>query len=231
MNESIAISLFKSLTPLEWKRYKRFVLAQAGNNDVAALMEYLYPYYPDFDHVAVDKQAVHAALYPKRTYSDQKIRHLLNDLYQLAEQYLCYSRLIDDDILRKTLMLRELRLRKLDKLFDRQYAAIQQKSEAHVIKNADQYLYQYLGHVELNRHLKAKQQRDIEPRLQQLSDSLDLYYAVSKLKLYSEAVNYSNLVKIEYNIGFVDPLITAIEQGKWPAERLVQSTAQPATSR
>jgi hypothetical protein len=77
-------------------------------------------------------------------------------------------------------------------------------------KNETYYHHQYHINLLKTKYLTIRHERKTEPNFQELLDSLDAYFIISKLRFASGVYNYNNLFKHEYNIKLIDELLAHI---------------------
>ncbi|MDX2003568.1 MAG: hypothetical protein SFW35_14120 [Chitinophagales bacterium] len=206
------LQLLQSFSAQEMKQLRKLVMQKADNKDVLTFFEQLYALYPNYSIENTDKRRVFKRMYPHQPYNDQRMRHLMAELQNLAENYLVGQTLEIEPFLHDKIMLRQYRKRNLTKLFDQQLRQLKGQLEIYPTRDETYYEASLLTDKEFNQYLKGKQLRTIEPNLQQLSNTMDQWYVVGKLKIFIEALNYQNLVTMEYNIRFMGEILRLIKE-------------------
>lgn len=222
MENSKLINLLISLKKEEFKALKKWVKLQAAENEETLLFNFLAEYYPDFSPKLIEKERVYRKLFGANKYDDNKMRHLQSMLLGHVEQYIIQV-LEADDYRELFALLKYYRVRKLDKYFEQQLALLRKKLSVEKVNDSRFYYYQMLADDEHNKYIKGKQKRTLEPNIQSLSDNLDRYYLINKLAVYTEALNYKNIVRAEYDIALIEPLLQEVEASdkfKVPAVQL-----------
>lgn len=210
MDNSKLINLLLSLNKDEFKALKKWLRLQAAEKEELLLFNFVAEYYPNFTPRLIEKKRVFRKLFGADKYDDNKMRHLQSTLIGHVERYIVEV-LNDDEYAKQFSLLKYYRQRKLDKYFEQQLSLLRKKLGAEMVNDSRFYYYQMLADDEHNKYIKGKQKRTLEPNIQSLSDNLDRYYLINKLAVYSEALNYKNIVKTEYDIALIEPLLHELE--------------------
>lgn len=93
MQDSTLIRTLQLLQQEEFDTLELFVASPIFNdvnrfNDTVRLFEYLKPYYPRFEHPALDKKAAGAALYPKRSNPAGEVEKSMAQLMHIVRQFI-----------------------------------------------------------------------------------------------------------------------------------------------
>ncbi len=209
MVESKLISLLSTLNKGEFKALKKWMGLYASEKEEMLLFNFLAPQHPDFDSRKLEKEFVFAKLFVRQKYDDNKMRHLQSMLIGHVEQFVIHQ-LQADNYASHLSLLKFFRQRGLDKYFEQQMALVRKKINSEKINDSRYFYNQMLADEEYNKYIKGKQKRTLEPNIQNLSDNLDRYYIINKLAVYAEALNYKNIVKTNYEIGLIEPLLHEI---------------------
>ena len=110
MVESSLISLLKKFDKQQLKDFNNFVKSPFfnTNNALVKLYEYIRKQYPDYAPEKLEKEKVYAKLFGKTEYNDGFIRVLMSNLQNLAEEYLSYTGLQSDPLLKRKYLLDQL---------------------------------------------------------------------------------------------------------------------------
>jgi hypothetical protein len=212
MNNSKLISLFYSFSKPEFKQLKGWIKLHALHKEEMLLFGYLADMHPELQGKKLEKEIVFGKLWPAQDYDDNKMRHLQSVLTRHAEQFIIHQ-LNADEYREQFSLLKFYRQRGLDKYFEQQLALVRKMLQGEKIQDSSYYYHQMLADEEYNKYIKGKQKRTLEPNIQSLSDNLDHYYIINKLSVYAEALNYKNIIKTNYEIGLIAPLLQEISAG------------------
>ena len=216
-------SFFQLLSDLNIKEVALFVHFFTNTNqstDAIKLLKFLIAN-KDKKNIA-DKKWIFRKLFNNENYNDQKLRHLLFILNESLEKHIYLQQKETDDFEKHYYLLEYYRQRKLYKLYEKTYKQINSINEKNT-QSSNQYLRKYLLAQSYNKYLKAKQIRTIEPKLQEVSDSLDMFYISQKLFIQLEAANYKSMIKIDYQIDYIDELLPLIATNKKQQHPLINT--------
>lgn len=115
------IDVIKTFSKEELRDFINFVNSpyHNSNRSVIKLAELLKKYYPDFENRNFTKEKLYAKIFSGSGYNDQVFRNLLSDTLQLCFDYLSEKVFKSHTPLRSVNLLQELRVRKLDSLYNK----------------------------------------------------------------------------------------------------------------
>ncbi len=214
MNNSKLIKYIKILSPKELKRLQEFVHSPYHNKhkDTKALMDYLYKSAPRFMHTRLEKERVFKVLFPKEKYTDLKMRTIMSYLLKVVETFIAIENFQANKQLMQLQLLKDSRERELEKPFKRVLQGLQKQQQKEPYKDASYFFNLYQIEYEVNKYIEEQQVRDQEPNLQELSDSLDAFYLINKLKYCCTILNYKNLATIDYRLPLVEEILQHLHQ-------------------
>lgn len=214
MFNSKLLELIKSLTQKELKQLKKFVHSPYHNEHRAttALFDYIFKTAPRFMHTRLERQRVFKHIFPNKKYSDVEMRLVMSYLYKVIEAFLIVEQTAKVPLLQKTELMAAFRQRNLEKHFKSALREGKMLQEKEPYKNDTFFYHQFQIEHQLNQFIEQQQNRDIEPNLQQLSDSLDAFYLIHKLKLACAILNYKNLSQTDYQLPLVDEILLFLKK-------------------
>lgn len=145
MVESSLLQLLKKFDKQQLKDFNNFVKSPFFNTNKALvkLYEYIRKQYPEFEKEKLDKEYVFKKVFGKTKYNDGFLRVLMSNLQSLAEEYLIYTSISSDVMIKNKYLLDELigmGERKLaEKVLNRGLKA----AEAVIPRNPDDYMGMY----------------------------------------------------------------------------------------
>lgn len=217
MLNSKLISILKTFSAREVTDFERLVNSPFFNvnADVSALFGLLKKQFPDLDEKKLEKKTIFKNLFSGKRYNEQKLRYVMTDLTRLLEEYLIQMQFSENEMLKKHLLLQSLNERDLDKYF------LQQIADAYSIQNKTPFrhsvYYERQAMLEEDSYsfTSRKENRSIDSSLQSLVDNIDIHYITKKLKYSCEIINRMNVVKVEYNISFLDNTLEFLKQNSF----------------
>lgn len=151
-------------------------------------------------------------LYPRKAYNDQKMRRLVSDLNQLAQDYLAYRVYESEPMARLNNMLAALNERHLNKHFASVERLARATRERHPQRNADTFLEDFRLEYEKHSYLERNAARHSFKGNHESADHyLDCYYWSNKLRMYSESLNNRSILNIEVGVNLAQELLTAVQ--------------------
>jgi hypothetical protein len=152
--------------------------------------------------------------FPGQAFDDLKLRHLSSELVRDLEQFLVRREVDLQPFLREIFLLRALRKRQLNELFESGVQRLDKKLEDNPLRNTDYHYNRFLLEAERSRFLEGQKIRTVEPNLQKASDALDTFYMASKLAYASSMLNHSGVVQSAYRFDLMEEVASFIQQGE-----------------
>ncbi len=211
LEQTKLIQLLASISADDMKLLRKHISAAAAGTDAERLFQYLYKLFPFHNTSLLQKEYVFAQLYAGRPYSDSRMRYLTHELMTYTEDFIADRTLAAEPFMKQMLLLRYFRERQLERHFELAYKQLKNQLEAQPLRSHDYFFYSYQADAEYNLYLKHKQNRDVEPNIQKLSDNIDAHYLLYKIDIYTEALNYKNILKVDYDIQFTDILFKGLD--------------------
>ncbi|MGB1205251.1 MAG: hypothetical protein ACPG5B_06370 [Chitinophagales bacterium] len=218
MLQSKLIGLLNTFSAKEWKLLHKFVHSPYHNEHqgVKKLFVYLQEKKDCFSKENVSKVVLFAIVFGKKAvYKDAKIRLVGSYLLKVVEEFLMQESLKVNVFSKQILLLKSYRERQLSKHFTALMRLLQQQQTKFSFQDAHYFLAQQQLSQELNQYIEQQQNRSLEPNLQQLSDSLDAFYLINKLKCCCAIMNYQNITAIDYELPFADAVLQHLAKNNY----------------
>ncbi len=161
---------------------------------------------------SLTKETIWKKLYGKEIYNDVRFRKLGSDLLRLVEGFLAQE-VYDENLLHQSSNLIEaVSRKKIDKLYNSSVKNAQLTTEQRLLRPASFYYYQYL--IEKNYYdlMDVDLKRSEKSNVEKIINSLDEFYLAEKLKWYSSLLSRQNLVSHEYELLFIDEIISHVKK-------------------
>ncbi len=214
--------ILESMTIFERNRFKKFVASPFFNEDSTLVIINNY----------LCKRLKRKQSWPEKEviwrqvanseYNDVKCRRYLSDLNLLAERFLVVSFREASEELFYTRLLPLLRERDLSKHFvaaDRNLKRAQDKRQ---LQNAGFHLSRF--RAEYQDHLfrqKEGLKRSRNINLQAADYHLDLFFIISKLRLYAETLNYTTILNLQIKLPLINLLLSWLPQSPYAENEIV----------
>jgi hypothetical protein len=138
-----------------------------------------------------------------------RFRHTLTDLTRLLEKFFIQLSLNENAAAQKKFLSTELLKRNLDKFFAQQLSETKKTSAT---KKDIAHYENLVTWSELTYEFtSSRRNRQPDTELQNLSDNLDNFYLVKKIKYCCEILNRSNILGAKYNVPLLEPLLAYLK--------------------
>jgi hypothetical protein len=164
-----------------------------------------------------DRAAVWNKLFKAQAYNDTLFRKHCSDLYKQIEEFLSVEQLRSQPSKKSLMAYTGVVQKRLEPLYQSSVNALRQQfSERAYLTSID-----YLNGFELEKQYTQMMHFDVKPTMrsnaQELSENLDLFYWVEKLKLCYLVLSQNKTQKFNYEIHLFDELHKIVE--KLPLDR------------
>lgn len=208
MRDSKLLDVLRNLDAKEIKQLSKFVRSPIHNSNQTTtdLLDYILKVSPNYDSSRLEKHIVFAELFPTMDYNDTYMRRLMSDLFKVCEEFIAWLRFQDNKEAQQLELLSFYREKKLDKHFNTILRKLKKNSEVRPIDEKFYYTaFQIEREIALN--IGRRKDRGMEPNLQLISDKLDAYYLLLKLKSCCSIVNHQQLTKKDYELPLLEEIL------------------------
>ncbi len=206
MRNSKLLDIIQLLTPKERIRLQELVYSPYYNKhqNSQKLLSYLLEIIDsDADSGLFSKEAAFAHLFPNESYDVQRIKDVMSLLTKLVEQYLQLVNYEKEPIGGQLCLLRELRSRNAGKYFEQAERLMRQSLEK-TKDDSERHRWGFELESEADTYFMSQSARAQHESIQHRSNHLDRYYLLNKLRVSCEMINRSNIVKVKYDMPFLD---------------------------
>ena len=218
MIKSKLVSLIKTFDAKELRAFKDFVASPYFNKQESLINFYQYLKKwaaKGFPEERLKRKAVFQALYPAQRYDDKAMNHLMSQLLKLAEQFIAYRKMEQNNIALNYYTLSSYVERKLDKPYNHILNRSRTKLEASSTRDDNFYLQQFLLSDLVEQHFSTKKIRQFDESLQEAADHLDVFYLVKKLKYLCAMLDRQKLLHVDYQLKLVEEVEAALAQNDY----------------
>ncbi len=221
MESSRGWIVFSALSGAELKRLEVFLASPYHNQreDVRQLFSY-------FRELAgrnevPEKQEVWRVIYPGMPFHQADFRHLLNYFLRATESFLILRKL-DQDPSAQGLLLAESYLdHHLEDLANSRLRKVSRQIESAKHLGADRILHT-IRRSELDYKSHAIGGRSFRAGLQEVSDEVDKWFVLQKLKYACTMLSQRNIFKADYELDFISEILGRVEKGGFEDAPLVR---------
>lgn len=214
MQNSKLLQLLQTFNKSEWRICSKYVRSPYFNEQskVIELFDYLQNAAPRFASKRIAKETVYQHIFPNQAYKNIRLRQLMSSLCKLVEDFLIQEA-TNTKQTEKQLHLAEIcQQRGLTKLFERNIKDLQQSEANRISKNSDYFYYQWRIYTALKQQIENQHKRNVEPFLQEISDNLDAFYLINKLKISYEALNYQRFAPKDYQLNLLEEVCQHLKE-------------------
>jgi len=179
---------------------------------VTELYEYIFQTMPDFEEDALTKEVVWQKLYGKEVFKDSRLRRVMSDLLRVCEEFLDWEMYKNTPQQVQINRLRYYRTHHLDKFFKATLQDIRMYEQQHPQQDIWHYFYQLGISHEITNQISQQRKRTEEPNLQEVSNHLDAFYLINKLKCCCSIFNYQNLAVANYEVPMIKEVLMHLEE-------------------
>lgn len=188
MLNSKALQLMRVLSRPELERLRRFAKSSYCNTNQNALdlLEKLVPHYPHFAGPLLKKRPFYQSIFPGKAYNDAYFRKQLSGLYQMIRSFLSFEEWNQNKELQQIYLLRQLRQRKLENVFQIHFDQAVEDLNAEAVRSTH-YFNQAFQLAEEASFLKTEE-KDNKVYTAQLQH-LDILYLIKRLKVICDMLS------------------------------------------
>ncbi|MEM1320036.1 MAG: hypothetical protein AAGG75_07235 [Bacteroidota bacterium] len=200
------IRLLSTLNEQEFRRLGKFVRSPFYNysQPIIRLYEHLKPYYPAFEAKGLQQQRVWKKVFPKEAFHADKLWRFLAKMNRLVERFLAVLEMEREEETEQRFYIRALGRRNLFADFEKATQQLLQKKQVLGFRDPSYYV----GRIQLLEalffHPLIKRDKDQEALLNELSEGLDNYFILSKLRVNCVMKNRDQVRSTDYTSQVMD---------------------------
>ncbi len=211
MKNSKLLQVINSLSPSDIRSFRKFLHSPFFNQrkDVMLLFEYIIS-----NKDKTDPQNAFTRIYPDEPFEVSKFRLLMSYLFRLAEKYLTTTELFDDVDTQQLYVARAYKKRQSPKQVERIIKEGIKTLEQNQERNAEWYNLSF--QLQFERFLlESADSPSMELNRQELSDTLDTAFLISKLRQACLIVSHKTIYKSEFDLGLLNPIFSYLKKDNY----------------
>ncbi len=215
MISSLLVRAFQQLPTKESRALVEFVSCPLFNrrDEVTRLCEHFAAHIGKPVQKAFAAEQLFEAAFPGEVYENRRLRHLMSYTLDALRQYVALVEWQSNKAECHQTLVRGLRNRGLDKLFDKALDKAANQSERRNVRDAQHHFHQYQLHQEKLEH-KARRERSSNLNLQPLPDELTTFYVSEMLRHACSALMHQAVAGQTYHMQLLDAILSVVEQGE-----------------
>ncbi len=212
MEQSKLIVLIRTFSKEELQELYDFVHTPFFNKKpfVPDLYDLIYDESPHFSKL--EKEQLWKQIFPQKAYNDIRMRRLMADLLGVCKEYIAWRKFDQDQRTQHLYQLQYFREKQLDKHFNTSRRNIEKWQEQHPRQDIWHYYHQYRLEREIGMSIAQQRKRTADPNLQVLSNHLDAFYLINKLKACCYILNYQTLNLVEYDLPLLEEILLHLQK-------------------
>ena len=212
MYKSKLIRLLQKLSKRELSRFADFVQSPYFNKstEIISFYKYLLPFGPAFSHKKLKKEQVIAHFKKEEKFSDQTLVYRMNGLVQLLELFLSVEDFQKDDFQIQSHLIQSYQGHHMKKNALKILENAKKGLVNQPLQNAEFFYNSFLVFKTAYEQTSSGKQAFTE-ELQEVSNRLDVYYLVEKLRYCCKMLNLENILNVKYDLQLGDEILRFLE--------------------
>lgn len=195
----------QTMTVYELNRFNKYIQSPLFNED-EKLKRFVADVLPFAKSNTLEK------FKPHKSIASGKYTRLLSDTVKKLEHFLVIDKFQQQQVMQHTYLLQTMNERNLSKHFPEFASLTGKRQAASPYHNADFYYRELLIQQQQNLFLENKDERSTNKNLLQISEALDVFYIITKLKYAAALLHYQNFLSAEGEMNLLREVIN--EAGK-----------------
>ncbi|MBC7776638.1 MAG: hypothetical protein H7246_14490 [Phycisphaerae bacterium] len=214
MTTSLLIRAFQQLSAKERSAFVEFVRCPLFNRrpEVLRLSEHLAANIGKTAQMTLAAERLFEAAFPDEIYDNSRLRLAMSYALEALRQYLGLIEWQSDKAECQQTIVRALRNRGMDKLFNKALDKAATHGERRNVRDAQHHFHQYQLHQEKLEH-KARRERSVNLNLQPLPDELTTFYVSEMLRHACSALMHQAVAGQTYHMQLLSAILGVVEQG------------------
>jgi hypothetical protein len=219
--DSNLYQVFASLTPPELKELDKALHSPFFNyrDEEIRLYEYLL-LTKKRKTLSISAEEACSFVFKQAIADLPRLRHVMTYLLRIISRYIAISEMEQTEEIHRLLLTRSIRRRNLPKLFLTHYTDTKNYFEQEALLSPELYHSQFQLHTEYYSYSIANR-RAQNDELQRLSDDLDSFYIIQKLKHACNILSYQNIFKYEQPQELIQETMALVSKKKLLSNPLV----------
>ncbi len=181
------------------------------HRDTQQLVHYLARIYPNFDQSRCHREKLLKKLFPKHPKGQSHLALVFTYTRRLLEAFLVQEQLKEERAYHRILLLRDLRQRKCNNLYEKLLEQCIQSEQNRPTRDATYYFWQSQLAQEADiYYTQVLEQRKKDRSLELKEHHLDRFYMVEKLKDAVEMHIRKNILKVDYSARMLEAVLKEV---------------------
>lgn len=213
MKDSKLIKTLIHLDKTERNRYKRFLISPFFNSDenLVSIFDFIDDHISKNPNELPEKQRLWKKIFKGIPFDDIRLRKYFSDLFKLLTKFLSFDLYQRDPIVQDLYLLEVINEKKITNLSKSSVKNARIRLEANEFRHSQAYLQRYS--LERNNYeiLNLEGDRNIRSNIEEINESLDIFYLSEKLRLFCNEFELQNLAIHTYKLTYIDEVKNMIK--------------------
>lgn len=213
MKDSKLIQTLLHLNKPERNRFKKFLISPFFNSDenMVSIFDYIDEHISKNPNELPEKQVLWKKIFRGIPFDDIRLRKYFSDLFKLLTKFLSFDLYQRDPIVQDLFLLEVINERKLISLTKSSVKSARIRLEANEFRHSQAFLQRYS--LERNNYeiQNLEGDRNIRSNIEEINESLDVFYLSEKLRLFCKEIELQNLAKHTYKLTYVEEVLNMIK--------------------
>ncbi len=206
MKDSKLIKTLIHLDKTERNRFKKFLISPFFNSDenLVSIFDFIEIHIDKNPNELPEKQVLWKKIFRGIPFDDIRLRKYFSDLFKLLTKFLSFDLYQRDPLVQNLYLLEVINERKLTNLSKSSVKNARIHLESNELRHSQAYLQRYA--LERNNYeiLNLEGDRNIRSNIEEINESLDIFYLSEKLRLFCNEFELRNLAIHTYKLTYID---------------------------
>ena len=206
MKDSKLIKTLIHLDKTERNRFKKILISPFFNSDenLVSIFDFIEIHIDKNPNELPEKQVLWKKIFRGIPFDDIRLRKYFSDLFKLLTKFLSFDLYQRDPLVQDLYLLEVINERKLTNLSKSSVKNARIHLESNVLRHSQAYLQRYA--LERNNYeiLNLEGDRNIRSNIEEINESLDIFYLSEKLRLFCNEFELRNLAIHTYKLTYID---------------------------
>ena len=213
MKDSKLIKTLIHLDKTERNRFKKFLISPFFNSDenLVSIFDFIEIHINKNPNELPEKQVLWKKIFRGIPFDDIRLRKYFSDLFKLLTKFLSFDFYQRDPLVQDLYFLEVINERKLINLSKSSVKNARIHLESNELRHSQAYLQRYS--LERNNYeiLNLEGDRNIRSNIEEINESLDIFYLSEKLRLFCNEFELRNLAIHTYKLTYIDEVKNMIK--------------------
>jgi hypothetical protein len=213
MKDSKLIQTLLHLNKPERNRFKKFLISPFFNSDenMISIFDFIDDHISKNHNEFPEKQVLWKKIFKGIPFDDIRLRKYFSDLFKLLTKFLSFDLYQRDPIVQDLFLLEVINERKLISLTKSSVRSARIRLEANEFRHSQAFLQRYS--LERNNYeiQNLEGDRNIRSNIEEINESLDIFYLSEKLRLFCKEIELQILAKHKYKLTYIEEILNMIK--------------------